>query len=45
MTRAALRRQAADAGVVETGAYVEWLEARIIELLTGEPRDEEETTP
>lgn len=45
MTRAALRKQAADAGVVETGKYVEYLEAWIIELLAGELADEEGTLP
>lgn len=45
MTRAALRKQAADAGITGTGAYMEWLEARILELLAGEPADEEGTLP
>lgn len=32
MNRAALRKRAADAGIVECGAYIEYLEALVIAL-------------
>ena len=43
--RAALRKQAQDAGVIDTGQYVEWLEDRLLERLADEPRDEEGSLP
>lgn len=44
MNRASLCKQAADAGALDTGAYIEWLEA-LIEALGDEPADEEARLP
>lgn len=45
MTRAALRKQAADAGIFDTGKYVEWLEARLLDATEStKETDEDETT-
>jgi len=43
--RAALRKQAQDAGALTTGQYIEWLESKLLALLADEPLDEEESLP
>lgn len=43
---AALRKQAAEAGALDYSAYVQWLEARLIEAAEStKEADEDETTP